>query len=213
MTLPKTAKGNPSTSSDTMKELLESHADNPTSYDWPNVVQRLNGVRTVYQTVLDHLQGDRIHPSVFPAQASGRFSVRPGMTTFGKRGGRVVEREIFLPDSDDHVLIAADLSQIDARAVAVHCQDDAYLAMFDIDPDTGKPRDIHTEVAVAIWGDASRRSDAKPINHGINYGMSATRSGSGDRAERAARGPEDSREVLESVPEAEGMAGRRPEEG
>lgn len=173
--LPRTAKGNASTSSDVMKELLESHADNPAVVRLADVVQRMNGVRTVYQTVLDHLQGDRIHPSVFPAQASGRFSIRPGMTTFGKRNGRLVEREIFLPDSDDHVLIAADLSQIDARAVAVHCQDPAYLAMFDTDPETGKPRDIHTEVAVAIWGDASRRSDAKPINHGINYGMSAKR--------------------------------------
>ena len=33
------------------------------------------------------------------------------MTTFGKRGERVVEREIFLPDSECHVLIAADLSR------------------------------------------------------------------------------------------------------
>ena len=49
------------------------------------------------------------------------------------------------------------------------------MDLFEIDPATGKPRDIHTEVALAIWGDASRRSDAKPINHGINYGMSAER--------------------------------------
>jgi len=97
------------------------------------------------------------------------------MTTFGKRGGKVIERAIFLPDNDDHVLIACDLSQIDARAVAVHCQDPAYMAMFDTDPATGRPRDIHTEVALAIWGDPARRSDAKPINHGINYGMSVRR--------------------------------------
>ena len=61
-----------------MKELLKKHADSPDVVRLAEVVQRLNGVRTVYQMVLEHLQGDRIHPSVFPAQASGRFSVRPG---------------------------------------------------------------------------------------------------------------------------------------
>jgi P4 family phage/plasmid primase-like protien len=175
VTLPKTDKGNVSTGNDAMQALIESQDSGPAVVRLAEVVQRINGVRTVYQTVLDNLQGDRIHPQLFACQLNGRYSVRPGMTTFGKRGGKVVEREVFLPDSDDHVLIACDLSQIDARAVAVHCQDPAYMAMFDTDPATGRPRDIHTEVAMAIWGDAARRSDAKPINHGINYGMSATR--------------------------------------
>ena len=174
-TLPATDKGNVSTSSDTMKALIESPDSSPAVVRLAEVVQRLNGVRTVYQTVLENLKGDRIHPALFASQLNGRYGVRPGMTTFGKRAGKVTEREVFLPDSDDHVLIACDLSQIDARAVAVHCQDPAYMALFDVDPATGQPRDIHTEVALAIWGDAARRSDAKPINHGINYGMSARR--------------------------------------
>lgn len=175
VTLPTTDKGNVSTSNDSMQALIESPDSSPAVVRLAEVVQRLNGVRSIYQTVLDHLQGDRIHPSLFACQLNGRYTVRPGMTTFGKRGGRVVEREVFRPDSDDQVLIACDLSQIDARAVAVHCQDPAYMALFDFDPATGQPRDIHTEVAMAIWGDAGRRSDAKPINHGINYGMSAGR--------------------------------------
>jgi P4 family phage/plasmid primase-like protien len=175
VTLPTTEKGNVSTANDTMQALIESPDSDPAVVRLAETVQRLNGVRTVYQTVLEHLQGDRIHPALFACQLNGRFSVRPGMTTFGKRGGKVTERAIFLPDSDDHVLIACDLSQIDARAVAVHCQDPAYMELFDIDPATGQSRDIHTEVALALWGDAGRRRDAKPINHGINYGMSARR--------------------------------------
>lgn len=174
VTLPLTDKGNVSTSNETMKELIESAGSSPEVIRLAEAIQRLNGIRTVYQMVLNHLQGDRIHPELFACQLNGRFSVRPGMTNLGKRGGKVAERAIFLPDSDDHVLIACDLSQIDARAVAVHSQDPAYMALFDIDPATGLPRDIHTEVAKAIWGDPARRSDAKPINHGINYGMAAS---------------------------------------
>jgi len=170
--LPLTDKGEVSTSSDTMNALIESPDSSPEVVRLAEVVQRLNGVRTVYQMVSNNLQGDRIHPTLFACQLNGRFSVRPGMTTLGKRGEKVAERAIFLPDSDDHVLIACDLSQIDARAVAVHCQDPAYMALFDIDPATGQSRDIHTEMARTLWGDPSRRSDAKPINHGINYGMS-----------------------------------------
>ena len=175
VTLPSTTKGGISTSNKTMEELIKSPDSSPDVIRLAETVQRLNGVRSVYQMVLDHLQGDRIHPKLFACQLNGRFSLRPGMTTFGKRGGRLEERAIFLPDSDDHVLIAVDLSQIDARAVAAHCQDPAYMDLFEIDPATGKPRDIHTEVALAIWGDAARRSDAKPVNHGINYGMSASK--------------------------------------
>ena len=175
VTLPSTEKGGISTSNETMEALIKSPDSSPDVVRLADTVQRLNAVRSVYPMVLDHLQGDRIHPQLFACQLNGRFSLRPGMTTFGKRGERLGERAIFLPDSDDHVLIAADLSQIDARAVAAHCQDPAYMDLFEIDPVTGKPRDIHTEVALAIWGDAARRSDAKPINHGINYGMSADR--------------------------------------
>jgi P4 family phage/plasmid primase-like protien len=175
VTLPLTDKGKVSTSHDTMKELIKSPGSSPEVVQLAERVQRINGTRTVYQMVLDNLQGDRIHPELFSCQRNARFSVRPGMTTFGKRGEKLKERAIFLPDSDDQVLIACDLSQIDARAVAVHCQDLNYMALFDIDAATGQPRDIHTEVALAIWDDAGRRFDAKQINHGINYGMSAHR--------------------------------------
>ena len=172
--LPTTKTGRPSTSSDAMQNLIDSPDSSAEVVRLAEVVLKINGVRTIYQTLADGLVGDRIHPQLSACQASGRFSVTPGMTTFGKRGGKVIEREVFLPDSPDHCLIACDLSQIDARAVAAHSQDPAYLDMFELGEE-GKPRDIHTEVALAIWGDASRRSDAKPINHGINYGMSARR--------------------------------------
>jgi DNA polymerase-1 len=62
-------------------------------------------------------------------------------------------------------VISADLSQVDARAVAAWCQDPAYLELFE------PGRDSHTEIALAVWGDAGRRDDAKVLGHGYNYGM------------------------------------------
>src|SRR5215472_4263497 len=137
---------------------------------------RLMGVittaRTVYQTARENLAPDgRVHPKVSMRQASGRWSVlRPGLTEFGKRGGRHVERDIFLPD-EGHVLLSADLSQVDMRAMAGHCQDPGYMAMFGWDED-GKPLDPHTMIGQQV---GLGREPAKAIGHGWNYGLGEKR--------------------------------------
>lgn len=119
-------------------------------------------VRTIYQTAMDNVAPDgRIHPVVSMRQASGRWSVRPGMTVFGKHGGRHVEREIFVAPPG-HVVITCDLSQVDMRAVAAHCQDPAYMALFE----PGK--DAHQEIADLL---GLERQDAKGMGHGYNYGL------------------------------------------
>ena len=58
---------------------------------------------------------DRFWDEVAPLQASGRFSVRnPGLTVMGKRGGKHVERAVFLPDEGDLVSYhTADLAELD----------------------------------------------------------------------------------------------------
>jgi DNA polymerase-1 len=133
-------------------------------------VWSMNGVRTVYQTVDDHRTGDRVYSTVDPYQASGRLSIKdPGLTVMGKRGGRHVEREVFLPEPGCS-MIAFDLNQVDARAVAMHSQDPAYMALFN-DPGI----DSHAEIAHMIWGDRSMREAAKAIGHGWNYGESLAR--------------------------------------
>jgi DNA polymerase-1 len=58
-----------------------------------------------------------------------------------------------------------DLSQVDARAVAVHSQDHNYIAMF------APGKDLHRWVAERLWGDPSRRQDAKVLAHGWAYNM------------------------------------------
>jgi hypothetical protein len=127
----------------------------------------VTGTRTVYQTAFNCLCADgRVHPTVSMRQASGRWSVtNPGLTVFGKRGGRHHERDIFLPDSG-HILLSFDLSQVDMRGMAWLSGDHAYRALF------APGRDAHAEIARQV---GIERQDAKAIGHGWNYGLGAKR--------------------------------------
>lgn len=168
---PITNDGSLSTSAETLKPIAESHLIHPELANILYLMMIVTSVRTVYQTAKDHLSGDRVHPLISMRQASGRSSVTaPGLTVFGKRGGRHREREIFLPDNDDEVLLSVDASQIDMRGIAGHCQDPAYMAMFGFDED-GKPKDIHTEIAMMVTGNPADRNRLKSIGHGANYGL------------------------------------------
>ena len=127
-------------------------------------VLALNGVRSVYGTVETYMARGRVHPEVDARQASGRVSVtKPGLTVFGKRDGRHIEREIFIPEPG-HVLLAADMSQVDMRAIAALSQDPDYRRLFE--PGV----DAHAETSRMVWGTGSRRDEAKAIGHGWNYG-------------------------------------------
>lgn len=164
-TPPRTDKGKLSTAAD----VLEGLARYPQCPEELKKIISLMGTvtttRTVYQTAQKFLtpQG-RVHPTVSMRQASGRGSVTgPGMTVFGKHNGRHTERDVFTAD-DGHVLITCDLSQVDMRAVAGHCQDEAYTRLFE------PGRDAHQEIADLV---GVTRQDAKAIGHGWNYGLGA----------------------------------------
>lgn len=171
--LPRTAKGQPSLSGSGLVELAAKQPDNHLLSALVETVAGIQGLRTVYQTALDNVHADGFcHPDIFMLQASGRWSVQdPGLTVFGKRGGRHHEREIFLPDNEEHVLFSADFSQIDARAVAVHSQDHNYMDQF------APGIDIHLNNAIAAFGAAAvaanpkLRETAKIVGHGRNYNM------------------------------------------
>lgn len=166
---PRTAKGALATGRDALTALLGLHPNNTPLADLVETLRALNGERSVVQSLLDHTSTEgRVHPSVDARQSTGRISVtKPGLTVMGKRDrANVLERSLLLPDEGD-VLIAFDLSQVDARAIAAHCQDPGYVAAFD----NGK--DYHREMAVELFGDSTRRSDAKPVTHATTYGMGA----------------------------------------
>lgn len=174
--LPRTKGNQPSLGAEGLQALAEKDPNNELLAAIVEAVAGIQGLRTVYQTALDNVHADGFcHPDVFALQASGRLSIQdPGLTVFGKRSGRHIERDIFVPDvlwgeSDDpHVLFSVDFSQIDARAVGALSQDHAYLDKFEGD------RDLHAENAKTVWGPNAGKQErewAKPIGHGWNYGM------------------------------------------
>lgn len=155
----------------------------PAAAELCRVVLAMNGERTIYGTVLEHLVGDRVHPYIGPDQSSGRWSMKdPGLTVFGKRGGKAVERAIMLADSDDEVLVAIDADQVDARVIAAECQDPEYMKLFE------PGMDLHSEVALRVFSrdacraemarnngrcDCEYRDRAKVFGHGFSYGLGA----------------------------------------
>ena len=165
--LPLTAKGVTSTSSEAFNGLAEQHADVPEIVELAAKMEKLLKSSTPASTVKENLHGDRVFPSIRASQVTGRLSTKnPGMTVFGKRGERLIrQREMIVADSADEELISVDLSQIDARCMAAGSGDAAYAALF------APGRDAHTEMAIRVFGDASRRSDAKALGHAANYGM------------------------------------------
>lgn len=171
----------------TGKDVLNGMVDvftgrNDTAAELCRTILAMNGERTVYGTVLDHLVDGRVHPYIGADQSSGRWSMKnPGLTVMGKRGGKARERAIMLADEGD-VLVAIDADQIDARMIAALSQDPAYMRLFQ--PGV----DLHSEVALKVFNrsecreemarnngrcDCEYRDRAKVFGHGWNYGMQA----------------------------------------
>lgn len=150
-----------------MEDLKALEARRPDLAPVCRLMAIVTGTRTVYQTANDCLARDgRVHPVVSMRQASGRWSVtNPGLTVFGKRGGKHVERDIFLPDPG-HALVSFDLSQVDMRSMAWLSQDHAYRALF------APGKDAHQEIADLVGVD---RQSAKSVGHGWNYGLGTKR--------------------------------------
>lgn len=160
---PKNKDGSLSLAKDVLTEKIEVlRGPRPVAADICEAILGMNGVRTVYGNVIDWTVNGRVHPQIAPEQASGRWSVtKPGLTVMGKRGGKHVERSIFLPEPGD-VIVAFDLDQVDMRAIAGHCQDAGYMELFE------PGRDVHSEIAKMV---GLSREEAKAIGHGWNYGL------------------------------------------
>jgi DNA polymerase-1 len=159
--LPATATGQPQIKADALLAIAAEHHDNPSLVGLAEDVAGLVGSRSTYGNVLGYAAGDRVHPAVFPGQATGRCSItKPGLTVFGKHGGKVAEREVFLPDADDHLLLAIDLSKADARAVAVWSQDPGYLDLFDAGVDINQALAEQFGIPKTL---------AKALGHGTRY--------------------------------------------
>jgi DNA polymerase-1 len=107
--------------------------------------------------------------------ATGRLSSKnPNLQNIPIRTerGRFV-REAFVPTDSNHVLLAADYSQIELRVIAHMSNDESMIEAFR------QKQDIHTSTAAKVFGvgtadvDADMRRKAKEVNFGIIYGISA----------------------------------------
>ena len=82
-------------------------------------------------------------------------------------------RKAFIPRDEEHVLMAADYSQIELRIVAAFARDESMMDAFK------NGRDIHATTASKVFGvppeeiDRNMRRKAKEVNFGLIYGISA----------------------------------------
>ena len=155
------------------------------STEFPIVAEILNfrGLSKLKSTYVDSLpklvnpRTGRLHSSFNQAlTATGRLSSNnPNLQNIPVRtpeGARV--RQAFIPRDADHVLLAADYSQIELRLIAEISNDEAMLDAFQ------KNLDIHLATASKVFGiplDAvtrEQRYQAKTVNFSIIYGAGAT---------------------------------------
>ena len=140
------------------------------------------GLRKLLSTYVDALprlinkSTGRIHTSFNQAVTStGRLSsTNPNLQNIPIREeqGRMIRRA-FVPRDDDHILLAADYSQIELRLMAHMSGDQGMIGAFS------NKEDIHASTAAKIFsvgpGEVTRemRAKAKTANFGIIYGISA----------------------------------------
>ncbi|HKK59630.1 MAG TPA: DNA polymerase I, partial [Salinivirga sp.] len=163
------------TGEDVLEKLADKHEIVPAILEFRGLSKLLN----TYVEALPKLVNDktgRIHTSYNQAVTStGRLSsTNPNLQNIPIRDekGKII-RKAFIPRDDEHVLLAADYSQIELRIMAHLSQDEAMLEAFKND------EDIHLSTAAKLFKlkpeDVTReqRGQAKGVNFGIIYGISA----------------------------------------
>lgn len=139
----------------------------------------LTKLKSTYVDALPALidaQTGKIHTTYNQAvTATGRLSSQnPNLQNIPVRTdlGREIRR-CFVPSEPGNVLLAADYSQIELRIIAQLSGDETMLADF------ARHKDVHTATAANVFGvppeqvTADMRRQAKTVNFGIIYGISA----------------------------------------
>lgn len=171
----KTKTGQYSTSEDTLQKLKGKHEIIDCILDF----RSLSKLKSTYVDALPALinpETGRIHTSYSQTvAATGRLSsVNPNLQNIPIRTPRGQEvRKAFVPRDENHVLLAADYSQIELRIIAALSGDENMQEAFVA------KKDIHAATAAKVFGvaldavDRDMRSKAKAVNFGIIYGQSA----------------------------------------
>ncbi len=172
--LKKTPKGQPSTGEEVLQELA-------LDYPLPRVILEHRGIAKLKSTYADKLpemidpRSGRVHTCYHQAvAATGRLSSSdPNLQNIPIRtqeGRRI--RQAFVPETG-YVMVSADYSQIELRIMAHLSQDPGLLRAYT------QGHDVHRATAAEVFGVApdqvsdDMRRNAKAINFGLIYGMSA----------------------------------------
>ena len=171
----KTKTGQYSTSEDVLSVLAKDH-------QIIRDVLNYRGITKLKSTYVDALPEQvnshtgRVHTDYMQTvAATGRLSSNnPNLQNIPIRTerGRQV-RKAFIPRDKDHILLAADYSQIELRIIAALSDETNMIEAFN------KGEDIHASTASKVFdvplGEVTReqRSNAKTVNFGIIYGVSA----------------------------------------
>ena len=172
--LRKTPTGQPSTAEDVLEELAGGYPLPRTVLEY-RTFAKLKSTYTEKLPELINPDTGRIHTSYHQAVAqTGRLSsTDPNLQNIPIRTpeGRRIRQAFIAPP--DHVLLAADYSQIELRIMAHLSDDEGLLRAF------AEERDVHQATAAEVFAQpleaitAEQRRLAKTINFGLIYGMSA----------------------------------------
>lgn len=171
----KTKTGQYSTGEDVLSKLLHVHPIIQNILDYRSLTKLKSTYVDSLPTLVNPRDG-RIHTSYNQAvAATGRLSSNnPNLQNIPIRTDRGREiRKAFVPRNKEYTLLAADYSQIELRIIAHLSGDEGMIEAF------ASGLDIHTATAAKVYGvpleavDRDMRRNAKTVNFGIIYGISA----------------------------------------
>ena len=171
----KTKTGQYSTAEDVLSYLAKEHPVVSDILDWRSLKKLQN---TYIEALPKQINPDtgRIHTIYNQAvAATGRLSSNnPNLQNIPIRTPRGQQvRKAFIPRDKNHVLMAADYSQIELRIIAALSKDEGMVSAFQ------NNEDIHQATAAKVFDvpledvTKAQRSNAKTVNFGIIYGVSA----------------------------------------
>jgi len=171
----KTKTGQYSTSEDVLSVLAEEHNIVRHVLDYRGLVKLQNTYVDALPNQVEKTTG-RVHTDyVQTTAATGRLSSNnPNLQNIPIRTerGRQV-RKAFVPRDENYVLLAADYSQIELRIIAALSKEENMIRAFQ------DGEDIHASTAAKVFNvpleevTREQRSNAKTVNFGIIYGVSA----------------------------------------
>ena len=171
----KTKTGQYSTAEDVLSYLAKDHEIIRNILDF----RGLSKLKSTYVDALPeqvNAQTHRVHTDYMQTvAATGRLSSNnPNLQNIPIRTerGRQV-RKAFVPRNEDYTLLAADYSQIELRIIAALSEEETMIEAFK------NGEDIHASTASKVFNvpieevTREQRSNAKTVNFGIIYGVSA----------------------------------------